>query len=170
MVRGSGLRYPPGMVEVPIRRILVPLDLGRDPEDLCSYAVRLGRQLGADLLFLSVIDSPTIIALIERRPAVQEGPREGFRDRLLSDARTILRALIDQAQGEGVRATGHAIVSEEPVREILAEAENRGVDLILLLHEPHGSLARLFLGDAADAVLEGAPCPVLLMRVGKTKA
>lgn len=155
------------MAEVPIRRVLVPLDLGREREALGRYAVRLGRQLGAELLFLSVVDSPTIVALIERRPAVREGPSEGFRDRILKDARALLQELVDRAQEEGVRATGHAIFSEEPVAEILREAESREVDLILLMHEPHGTLARLFFGDAADEVLERAPCPVLLVRVGR---
>ena len=50
------------MVDVgqPIRRILVPVDLGRRDSQLRTYAIALAKQLSGELLFFAVIDSPTI--------------------------------------------------------------------------------------------------------------
>ena len=100
------------MVDVgqPIRRILVPVDLGRRDSQLRTYAIALAKQLSGELLFFAVIDSPTMLQLIESRPS--ETAEAGFRDKLVADAKVLLKRLVDLAAEAGVRATGHAVVSE----------------------------------------------------------
>jgi len=151
----------PGMAEAghPIRKVLVPVDLGRRGSAFCSYAIALAKQLAGEILFFSVIDSPTMLYLIESRPS--HTGEEGFRDNLVADAQVLLKRLVDLAAESGVRATGHAVVSERVDREVTREASERSVDLIIVDAEAHSRLWRLLFGASAEEILHRAPCPVL---------
>ncbi len=149
------------MVDVgqPIRRILVPVDLGRRDSQLRTYAIALAKQLSGELLFFAVIDSPTMLQLIESRPS--ETAEAGFRDKLVADAKVLLKRLVDLAAEAGVRATGHAVVSERVDREVTREATERKADLIVVDAEEHSKLWRMLFGASAEGILHRAPCPVL---------
>jgi len=143
----------------PIRKILVPVDLGRRDSALRTYAIALAKQLGGEILFFAVIDSPTMLHLIESRPS--HTGEEGFRDNVVADAKVLLKRLVDLAAESGVRATGHAVVSERVDREVTREAAERDADLIIVDAEAHSTLWRLLFGASAEEILHRAPCPVL---------
>ncbi len=150
-----------------IERILVPTDLSRDQYEFLDYSIALAGQLGAEALFFSVIDSPTMVRLIERHPSVQKGSKEGFQERLLADANLLLRRMVDRASSEGVAATGHAILSENPAEEIIREIHKRKADLVLVGVEGHPSVLRFFIGNSTEDLMARAPCPVLTYRSQK---
>jgi nucleotide-binding universal stress UspA family protein len=52
-----------------------------------------------------------------------------------------------------------------PVAEILALAEEVGADLIICGSHGRGAMGRLLLGSVSEAVLHGARCPVLIVRL-----
>lgn len=147
-----------------IRRVLVPIDLAHSESGLFDYALALGKQLGAELLFFAVIDSPTTLFLIESHPSEGTARDVGFRAKLAADAKVLLKRMVDRAAKDGIRAMGHAVVAEHLQREVLREAEEREVDLILFGSEEHSVLYRLIIGDTADTIMHRAPCPVLTVK------
>jgi nucleotide-binding universal stress UspA family protein len=62
----------------------------------------------------------------------------------------------------------HARIGQ-PVREILDLAEEIGADLIVIGSHGRGAVGRLLLGSVSTAVLHGARCPVLVVRVKEYK-
>jgi nucleotide-binding universal stress UspA family protein len=72
-----------------------------------------------------------------------------------------LRAL---AEAAGVQIAMHVRLGEEPYQEIVAEAKERGADLLVIRRRGKRSfLARLLLGEMVAKVLGHAPCSVLVV-------
>jgi nucleotide-binding universal stress UspA family protein len=114
-----------------IRRILAPVVLS-EPELLdMDYAIALASQLGAELVLFACIDTPAMVNLIGRHKAAGERTAS-FDASLVEDAKGILSKIVDEAARRGVRALGHATVSEDVEEQILKEALVQKVDLILV--------------------------------------
>lgn len=151
------------MPERVIRRILVPVELtDRTPVD-ANYAIGLAAQLGAELILLTVIDTATMVHLIGGHRMVGGG-RPDFQRGVVEDAKAYLQDIVDMAARRGVRALGHATVSEEIVEQILKEALVQRVDLILVRSAGMSGLMKALLGGTAGDILKAAPCPVLVAR------
>ncbi|PIE25638.1 MAG: hypothetical protein CSA62_00540 [Planctomycetota bacterium] len=163
-------------VQGPVRKILLPIDVSSDVDQTVEYATQVAAQLGAQLLFFSVLDSSTALKMIERHSSVkhaaaqadvvegEEHENEGFRIKLLQEARRTLQNLVDRAADQDVDVLGHAVISEDAKNEILREARERKADLILLGIEEAPTLWKLFFSDTHDRLLQDAPCPVLTIR------
>ena len=151
------------MPERVVRRILVPVELtDRTPLD-ADYAIGLAAQLGAELILLTVIDTPTMVHLIGHHRMVG-GDRTDFQRGVVDDAKDYLQEIVDRAARRGVRALGHATVSEEVVEQILKEALVQRVDLILVRSAGKTGLMKALMGGTAGDILKAAPCPVLVGR------
>ena len=69
-----------------------------------------------------------------------------------------------EAQAAGVEFDIHVRRGEEPYREIIAEARDRGADLIIIRRRGKQSiLANLLVGEMVGKVATHAPCSVLLV-------
>jgi nucleotide-binding universal stress UspA family protein len=56
------------------------------------------------------------------------------------------------------------VVEGRPAAEVLAAAEEPGVDLVVLGARGLGTIGRLLLGSVSERVLQHAPCPVLIVK------
>ena len=146
-----------------IRRILAPVELAEPGEPDMSYSLKLAAQLQAELILITVIDTPTTVRLIGHHRAQIAG-KESFNAQLVRDAKAILQKIVDAAAHLGVHAWGHATVSEDVEEQILKEALLQKVDLILVRSIGRSGLMKVLLGSTAGEVLKAAPCPVLVAR------
>jgi len=144
-----------------IRRVLAPVELAEADVPDMGYALRLCAQLQAELILVSVIDTPTTVRLIggHRARSLAGG---SFNAGLVNDAKAILQKIVDAAAGLGVQAWGHATVSEEVEAQILKEALVQRVDLIVVRSTGRSGLMKALLGTTAGEILKAAPCPVLV--------
>ena len=147
-----------------ISKILVPVELVEETPPEVNYAVRVAEQLDAELILVAVIDTAAAASMI-RRVKMKHDRSEGFNDILVSEAKAVLQGFVDQASEVGVKAWGHATVSEEVEAQILKEAIMQKVDLILVRSHGRSGLSRALLGSTAGEILKAAPCPVLVARV-----
>ncbi|MEO0479463.1 MAG: universal stress protein [Planctomycetota bacterium] len=150
------------MTDPVVHRILAFVEFAAKGGPELGYAISLAAQLKAELILFGVIDTPSMVALIARHRARQK-PVVGatLTEAMVGDAKDILQELVDQAEEAGVRARGHATVSEEVPEQILKEAIVQEVDLILIPPGETGFLERL-MGSTVEEVLDAAPCPVLV--------
>jgi nucleotide-binding universal stress UspA family protein len=102
-------------------------------------------------------------------PAFEEYARiEHIQDPPTEFAVAAAEKVLDRARGAAAAKGATPIEAEpasgDPAREIIAEAENRNADLIIVGSRGHGRLAGLLLGSVAQKLLSHAPCPVLVVR------
>jgi nucleotide-binding universal stress UspA family protein len=92
-----------------------------------------------------------------------------------SDSREVLPAVRDElsAVAETLRAAGHPttihveFASVGAGTRIALLAEEVGADLIVIALTKRSRIGKALLGSDAQAVILGAPCPVLSARVGE---
>jgi len=136
------------------RRILAATDGGEPAEWAVDMGASLAAQLGAELAFVHVIPRalayPTELGFVETERIADLHERA---DHFLSHAqRRAGDVTADRIVREGVAAA-----------EIIDAAKEWKADLVVLGSHNRGRFTRLILGSTAEAVLRGAPCPVLVM-------
>lgn len=142
------------------RNILVAVDTSDESEHIMNVAKGLMEQEGALISIVTVIQ-----------------PLAGFYVDLysmLGDLKEVESQAVKHAMGSlselasrhGVRPESVEVIFGSPATEIRKLAESRDVDVIVLgTHGQHG--LGLMLGSTANAVLHGACCDVLAVRLGK---
>ena len=138
------------------RHILAAVDLSPEGACVLERAQDLATRYGAALSLIHVIEPLPVDAAGEALL-----PPMSIESELHENAERKLRELADQA---GVAQSRRHVVMGYTKREIIGFAEENGVDLIVVgSHGRHG--LALLLGSTANAVLHGAPCDVLAVRI-----
>ncbi|MFI5274733.1 MAG: universal stress protein, partial [Ktedonobacterales bacterium] len=140
------------------RRIMVPLDGSEQAERALALAARIGRSAGGAVTLMQVVSAGA--ARGSDAVPVHAGGRVSGGDRR-SAAEYLQRmrqhpALVDVPTTVVVRAGS-------PAEQIVAEAERRGADLIVISHRHHGPAAPLVFGSVADDLMRQAHVPVLVL-------
>jgi Kef-type K+ transport system membrane component KefB/nucleotide-binding universal stress UspA family protein len=147
------LNYPVGHVpsDEALEKILVPtkaLDYSRFGAEV---AVAIAKGCGAMITALNISAPPAENELL-RRP-----------NQLLRTGRALLEDIVALGEREGVRVTSKSLVGPAKESAILRQATLGGHQLIVL-----GTKAwsgdRLHLGQSAEALMENAPCPILIVK------
>ena len=142
------------------QHVLVAADFSEDALQVGERAKAVARQSGARLSLIHVVEDMNIGlgGGYELLPVLAELPEEA----LLQEAR---RALGELAKRLGLEDAEKWVVNAMSTKEgILGAAKEHGADLIVVgSHGRHG--LALVLGSTANAVLHGAPCDVLAVRI-----
>ena len=100
----------------------------------------------------------------------EPGPQT-VRDQVADDMRSGHRAL--QSAAEECRAAGITttalLVQGATAEAILSEAGKLKADMIIVGSHGHGAMHHLVTGSVSEAVLQHAPCPVLVVPVRKSR-
>lgn len=136
------------------RHVLITLDGSKHSERVLAYAADLARPLGAAVTLLSILPEPA-------SPSSEDAAN---RERLAT-SESYLDGHAQALRQSGVREVYVRVRSGPIVREVLAEARERDVDLIAMSTQGTGARGEDGLGSVAAAVLRGAPCPVFMVRV-----
>ena len=142
------------------QHILFAADFFVDALRFFLFAKEIADQNGAQLSFIHVIEDMNVSLCggYELLPVLPDVPDE----RLLQEAQQALGEIAYRLAAEHAKQW---VVSAPSTREgILEAARNHSVDLIVVgSHGRHG--LALLLGSTANAVLHGAPCDVLAIRI-----
>ena len=88
----------------------------------------------------------------------------GIKESWQREADKHLNALLTPAERSAFRATTTVLFSGSAAREIVEQAQNNQIDLIVMGTHGRGGLAHLLLGSVAERVVRIAACPVLTVR------
>ncbi len=139
------------------QHILLAADFQDDSARVAERAKELASRYEARLSLLHVVENMPV----EPGNELMIPPTANVEQELLNNAERRLRDLatrLDVADGD------HEVRVGQTKREIIEHAEDNGVDLIVVgSHSRHG--LALLLGSTANAVLHGAPCDVLAVRL-----
>jgi len=151
------LRSTEGMFA--IRSILVPIDFSAHSKNALKYAVPIAEKFRASLHLVYVVEPTVYPADLGFGQVVLPGVEDELREKGAEE----LETLIVREIGGRVKATS-AVRTGSPHHEILREAEEGGVDLIVVATHGHSGVEHILFGSTADRIVRHAHCPVLTIR------
>lgn len=142
-----------------IRRILLATDLSPASEGAALQALDLAHDLNADLLIVSVIDPRSL-----RLPGGHFRTRV---DQVRSSREAAAQDLVTRGRAAGVKV--HFLIWDgDPGESIVDAATSEQVDIVVVGSHGRGSVGRFLIGSVSDYVVRHAPCPVLVVRGGRS--
>jgi nucleotide-binding universal stress UspA family protein len=143
-----------GNIFLPIRRVLVAVDLSDSSEATASYAAEIASCFAASLRIVYVYEPvPLCEYASETTNTVLEEQRV--------DLQKMLEQLARKLQTSSLICTSAFLVGE-PAEQTAALARDIDADLIVTASHHPTFLARLFHMDKASLIMHRAPCPVLI--------
>lgn len=151
-----------GNFALPLRRVLVPVDLSEAARPALVNAVRWADTLGHSR---QVPPLDTELVVVHVVPRLEHPPRLPF------DHATVAPGVNAEVEAafQAAGAPRHLAMREDvlwgdhPADEIVGLAEREWMDMVVVATHGHGALVRALVGSTASAVARRAPCPVLLV-------
>jgi nucleotide-binding universal stress UspA family protein len=145
-----------------LKRILVPMDFSHSALAAAREAADLARLSGGKIILLNVPELPSSIGLdtlINPSPGAPGIPlREYFARKADADFADLKAELGDLIEAVRIRP------NRKPAIEIIAEAEEQDVDLIVMGTHGRQGLQRLLMGSVTETVLRQSLRPVMVIR------
>jgi nucleotide-binding universal stress UspA family protein len=155
------MTVPPASVtatKIPYARLLCPVDFSDSSLAALRFAYSLAQEANANLTILHVFDWPVDDELLVERFDASE-----FRRHVEEGARKRLEALVTEEVRQWCTPSTKMAYGK-PYREILAEAEREGADLIVIGVRGRNPLDVTVFGSTTNQVVRRASCPVLTLR------
>ena len=141
-------------------KILVPTDFSEFSDKALKQALDIARQYKAKVYILHVIQEHIYYG----GEYYFTDEMEQIKDNMLTAARASLQKQLDKfpeaKQVEIITDVWNGL----PYEAILKEAEDKGIDLIVIASLGRSGIAKYLIGGVARNVLRGAKCPVLLTK------
>ena len=151
----------PGPDRLPgMGQILVPLDGSPLAEQALDAAAALAHIWDAEVTLLQVV-RPVLLSVDPALP-LPSAYDEELTASCRQQAQDYLDDIVEQMHGQGLRATGVAVVGWNAADTILDVARPERVAVVALATHGRGGLRRLVLGSVADKLVRGADVPVLV--------
>lgn len=142
-----------------LRSILVPIDFSQHSKNALKFAVPLAERFDASLHLVYVVEPTIYPADLGFGQVVLPGVEEELRDKGEDE----LQALIKREIGRRVKATA-TVRTGNPHQEILREADEKGVDMIVVATHGHTGVEHMLFGSTADRIVRRSKVPVLTIR------
>lgn len=139
-----------------LKNILCPTDFSESSRPATDYALEFARTFGATLHQLYVIEDPILYSPAFGGYAPKPEELEAFAQTGLEN--WILPDDIGNVEIACRWVHGRAF------SQILRDAQDHNIDLIVMGTHGRGFLPHLLLGSVAERVVRRAPCPVLTVR------
>lgn len=142
------------------QHILIPLDNSPADEAILQHIRGLARLTGGRLTLVHVADG--FMARNQKQLGLQESSE-------MREDRAYLERRAAELSAEGF-TVDTILACGEPSEHIVAQAEQRGCDLIAMSTHGHRLLGDIILGSVASEVRHRTEIPVLMVRAAKAKA
>ena len=143
------------------RRILVPLEEGKNSWLSLDHAREMAAQLRAALVLLRVIAVLPAGHEFDRRLQIEVGSMGA---RAKATAEVELGQLEQDLWVQGVEVSTAIVISEEPVAQVIAAyAETNQCDLIVMPIQARSAIGRWLFGSVGEKVRRRSPVPVLFV-------
>jgi len=151
-------------------KILVAVDGSDYSKRAMGYAVELAEKFGSTITLIHVYS--TVIPMIPvadalTSPTVTAPASAAVAAKIAEDAKKLGDRILEDAE-RVVKERGipvEMVLKEgDVVKEIVAEAQKGGFNLIVIGHRGMSRLSELFLGSVSEGVGHKAPCPVMIVK------
>ncbi len=146
-------------------KILVPLDGSELAERALEPAIRLARAAGSQIIFLRIPEIEQILAA--PYSALDTYHLELSTARTAAEAENYLQDVLARYTGSDLPLSTR-VVAGIPADVIIDVAAAEQVDLILISSHGRSGIRKWVLGSVAEAVLQKASCPVLVLHAERS--
>jgi nucleotide-binding universal stress UspA family protein len=147
---------------IELKEILCPVDFSEFSRRALDHALGVARCYGSTVTALHVVASTPVIVPSPYSFGVETPPPPMVLPHVDRAAvATEVRRLAEAEEVPGVRVETLVVEAPDVYREILAQAERLGSDLIVVGTHGRSGFERLFLGSTAEKVLRKARVPVM---------
>ena len=146
-----------------IKRILVPLDFSANSNRALDYALGVAQKFDAAVHLVHVCEVPAMTTGSMDAYAIAYGD---WTQRLGEEAEKELVKITRRITGTKVTTE---VLFGGPAHAIIEAAQINDADLIVMGTHGHGAMMHLMMGNVAERVVRGAPCPVLTVREPRIK-
>jgi nucleotide-binding universal stress UspA family protein len=143
-----------------INKLLVAVDLSPQSANVADYAVCLAKSLDAEVV--AVYIAPSIGHYVGFH--VPTSSIENFVGEVVSSAEKSMEDFVKE-KFSSIKATGK-VVSGYAAEEIIEQAKENNVDLIVMGTHGRAGLDRILFGSVAEKVVKTSTIPVLTVRPG----
>ncbi|MEP7289182.1 MAG: universal stress protein [Chloroflexota bacterium] len=158
------------------QKILVTLDGSKLAEQALQHAVHIAAP-GAYIHILSVVAPGSTSEMAAFASAVSQSPTgtnqwpqiEGTQDPREADAR---QSYLEKTR-EWLEPAGYSVTTETltgSVIDSILDVADRGFDVIVMATHGRTGISKVVLGSVVEAVLQAAPCPVLVVSAHAAQA
>jgi nucleotide-binding universal stress UspA family protein len=137
-------------------RILVALDQSPYATTVLEKALALAKQQGAAVTIMSVAED-----FLDMSDYLDVN---SFSDKIFAATKAAAEKYLATAKAAGVDADLVVEQGVSPADLIIAHAENKKMDMIIMGHQGKKGLSRYLVGSVAGRVVSYAPCSVLVIR------
>src|SRR5919199_1960455 len=150
-----------------IRKILVPVDGSSASMKALQYAAHLAEleANNAELILVHVVEDVKqggAIGLQAKYGNIRLV--EGFKRARREAALKWLKAIEEAANKKGIQLKTEVLDGDSEVQVIIDYTKKKSIDLIVIGSRGLSRFKRRLVGSVADAVVNHAPCPVLVIR------
>ena len=139
-----------------IEKILFPLDFAESYDTLLPWVSTFVAKFDATLYVLFVTQDLSSFASFH----VPHGNIQSFQEQAEAAANKEMAATLKEHFQKFPKLESR-VLTGDPAAKILELAKKEKIDLIIMGAHGRKGLERVFFGSVADAVVTGAPCPVL---------
>jgi nucleotide-binding universal stress UspA family protein len=138
------------------RHILIPTDGSEPAERGVAHGLALAKSLGAKVSVIFVVEpfsemSGRFLEVVARYAELRK-----------EQATSVLDRAANAAKGAGLSCETIQVENEQPHQAIIAAAEDKGCDLIVMSSHGRSGLSMLLVGSVTNKVLTQAKTPVLV--------
>ncbi|MCX6167801.1 MAG: universal stress protein [Ignavibacteriales bacterium] len=141
-----------------IKNILAPIDFSDYSKNALKYASQFAKEFNANLYLIYVVEPmiyPADFSMGQIAiPSTDVDLHARAEEELNNLAKTIDPSL----------KVGTMIRTGKPFVEIIEEAKEKDIDLIIIASHGHTGVEHLLFGSTAEKIVRKAPCPVLTLR------
>ena len=140
------------------RHILIPTDGSEPAERGVAHGLALAKSLGAKVSVIFVVEP---LSEIRRGPPFLEALTK-YAELRKEQATSVLDRAANAAKEAGVSCKTFQVENGQPYQAIIAAAEDRGCDLIVMSSHGRSGLSAFLIGSVTSKVLTHAKAPVLV--------
>ncbi len=151
-------------------KILVAIDGSEHSNKIVNHAVEVAKKFGSEITLIHVysVVVPMVPATGSFGPPTLDTPAAAaVAAKMTDNSKKQGNKILSQAERivveHGIRVE-KVLKEGDAVKEIVAEAERGGYDLIVLGHRGMSKLSELLMGAVSEGVSHKAPCPVLIVK------
>lgn len=146
------------------QRILIATDGSELATRAVTHGVALAKSLKVPVSVVTVTEAWSAFELARMARLGVQNPIAQYEDMANTAATNILDKAAHIAQSQGVACELVHVRDQRPAEGIIATAEDKGCDLIVMASHGHRGVDRVLMGSQANEVLAHSKVPTLVVR------